>query len=79
MANEIIMNEEEFEEEYEMEETSKSGNGWKIAGGVALLAATCFGAYKAGKFIANKIKDRKAKKAATQPVEGTTCDVEECD
>lgn len=78
MANEIILNEEDVEV-YEMEETSGTGNGWKIAGGAALLAAVCFGAYKAGKWAKAKIAQRKAKKAAAQNIEGTTCDVEACD
>ena len=63
MANEIITNVEDTEV-YEAEETSKAGNGWIIAGGTALLAAVCFGAYKAGKWVKGKIADRKAKKAA---------------
>ena len=60
--NEIINNEEIIMEE--VEETSKSGNGWLVAAGVAAVAAVGYGIYRAGKAIVGAIKAKKAEKAA---------------
>lgn len=73
MANEIIMNNEVIETTEEL--VTSSGNGWKIAGGVGLLALAGFGLYKGGKWIAAKIKAKKEQKAASE-VETEACDAE---
>lgn len=66
--DEIIINEEIMEEE--VQETSKSGNGWLIAAGVAAVAAVGYGAYRAGKAIIGKIKAKRAERAAlTQEID----------
>lgn len=64
MENNEIMN-----ENYEVTETNdeeivetSSCNGLKVAGGICLLAAAGFGAYKLGKRIVAKIKAKREQK-----------------
>lgn len=73
MAQEIIKNEEVIETAEEIA-TIGAGKGLKIAGGVAVAALVSFVAYKVGKKVAAKIKDKKAQKAVEQ---GIVTDVED--
>ena len=70
MANEIIMADEVIEVTEDMI-SSGSGKGWKIAGGVGLLALAGFGLYKGGKWIAGKIKAKKDQKKIDSEAEIT--------
>lgn len=72
MANEIILNEEVIEAEEELV-TSSTGKGLKIAAGVGLAALVSVVAYKVGKLVVSKIKEKKELKAA-QDAETTTDD-----
>ena len=69
MANEIIMNEEVIEAAEDVVVTTGSKTGWKIAGGVGLLALAGYGLYKGGKWVVGKIKAKKEQKCATPEVE----------
>ena len=76
-ANEIM-----YEEEIEVtEETSKSGNGLKIAGGIAIATIVSALAYKfVAKPVIAKIKAKKAEKAlgTSEPIV-VDCDAEDED
>lgn len=75
MAKEITMNEEVMETVEEVA-TVGAGKGLKIAGGVTLAALVGFIAYKVGKKITAKIKDKKAQKAMAQCADAEIDDAE---